>query len=227
MSGRSAAGVGGGSPVPSGPSVACDDATDQDPATIERWLAVAAETLVAEGVEAGHLDLLAVEEAEMADLNANHMGSDGPTDVLAFPLDGPDRLDLVAAAPAGEPGDAIHLGDVVLCPAVAARQAPDHAGTVEAEQALLIVHGILHVLGHDHAEPAEAEVMQARERVHLARYGHHHPVDRPDARGVTEAVADAVAATVDRPAAEAGQAPVARPADRGGAEAVVDVGEGP
>lgn len=190
MSGRSAAWIGGGSPEPSGPSVACDDTTDQDPATIERWLTVAAETLVAEGIGAGHLDLLAVEEAEMAELNATLMGSEGPTDVLAFPLDGPEEFDAAAAAPAGEPGAAIHLGDVVLCPAVAARQAPDHAGTVEAEEALLIVHGILHVLGHDHAEPAEAEAMRARERVHLARYGHRHPVDRPDARSVTEAVAE-------------------------------------
>ena len=50
------------------------------------------------------------------------------------------------------------LGDVVVCPAVAADQAPTHAGTVDDELALLVVHGVLHVLGHDHAEPAETAV---------------------------------------------------------------------
>lgn len=60
------------------------------------------------------------------------------------------------------------LGDVVICPEVAARNAPDHAGTVEDELALLVVHGILHVLGMDHAADDERIAMQARERQHLA-----------------------------------------------------------
>ena len=55
------------------------------------------------------------------------------------------------------------LGDVVVCPAVAADQAPTHAGTLDDELALLVVHGILHVLGHDHAEPDETAAMRARE----------------------------------------------------------------
>ena len=53
---------------------------------------------------------------------------------------------------------------MVLCPAVAARQASEHAGTLDDELALLVVHGVLHVLGHDHAEPEQAERMRARER---------------------------------------------------------------
>jgi len=56
------------------------------------------------------------------------------------------------------------IGDVVICPEVAWRNAPDHAGTFDAEIALLIVHGILHLLGMDHERPAEAEAMEARER---------------------------------------------------------------
>ena len=55
------------------------------------------------------------------------------------------------------------MGDVVICPSVAARQAPTHAGTLDDELALLVVHGILHVLGHDHAEPEETKVMRKRE----------------------------------------------------------------
>jgi probable rRNA maturation factor len=56
------------------------------------------------------------------------------------------------------------LGDVVVCPAVAARQAPEHAGNLDDELALLVVHGVLHVLGWDHAEVEETERMRARER---------------------------------------------------------------
>ena len=68
------------------------------------------------------------------------------------------------------------LGDVVVCPAVAAEQAPTHAGTLDDELALLVVHGVLHVLGHDHAEPDETATMRARElelldRAPLARPG--------------------------------------------------------
>ena len=69
------------------------------------------------------------------------------------------------------------LGDVVICPAVAARQAPDHAGTVDDELALLVVHGVLHVLGHDHAEAHERPAMQARERQLLEL--HHWHGDAP------------------------------------------------
>ena len=61
------------------------------------------------------------------------------------------------------------LGDVVVCPAVAADQAADHAGTLDDELALLVVHGVLHVLGHDHAEPGEATIMRRRELELLER----------------------------------------------------------
>jgi probable rRNA maturation factor len=60
---------------------------------------------------------------------------------------------------------------VLVCPVVAERNAPTHAGTYEDEVALLVVHGVLHVLGMDHADDAEAAAMQAREREHLARRG--------------------------------------------------------
>jgi probable rRNA maturation factor len=67
------------------------------------------------------------------------------------------------------------LGDVVVCPAVAAAQAPGHAGTVDDELALLVVHGILHILGHDHAEPGETVRMLARERELLETFHWHGP----------------------------------------------------
>ncbi len=114
------------------------------------------------------------------------MGKPGPTDVLAFPIDAPDvevwplpGADQPRSRPGpGRPGDLpLLLGDVVVCPAVAAAQAPDHAGTVDDELALLVVHGVLHVLGYDHAEDAERAAMRARE----LRAARRSPLARPGA----------------------------------------------
>lgn len=116
----------------------------------------------------------------MAELNESYMGKTGATDVLAFPLDAHDVTQVVSPSGATrgpdrapvDPGDLpLLLGDVVVCPAVAAQQAPTHAGTVDDEIALLLVHGILHVLGHDHAEEPAAAAMRARE---LALLEAHH-----------------------------------------------------
>ena len=96
--------------------------------------------------EAMEVSLLFVDRNSIAELNAHHMGADGPTDVLAFPMDLPGE------SRAGEPSI---LGDVVLCPEIAAEQAPRHGATPTSEMELLVVHGLLHLLGHDHAEPEE------------------------------------------------------------------------
>jgi probable rRNA maturation factor len=160
------------------------DEQGAEPVDVGRWVDLAREVLVAEGVKGeAELSLLFVDELTIAGLNQRFMEVDGPTDVLAFPIDdpgtpgrwpdagtsGPDRED---ADPAEMP---LLLGDVVVCPAVAARQAPEHAGSYEDEMALLVVHGVLHVLGHDHAEPGEAAVMQERERDLLDRFHHRRP----------------------------------------------------
>ena len=150
------------------------------PVDLERWERLAMAVLATEGVRGEcELSLLFVDEATIADLNGRFMSSSGPTDVLSFPIDGepeapgrwpdqggpgPDRL--------GDDLDdlPVLLGDVVVCPAVAARNAPTHAGSYDDEIALLVVHGILHLLGHDHAEPTERAEMQARERALLAEH---------------------------------------------------------
>jgi probable rRNA maturation factor len=137
-----------------------------------RWEALARAVLVAEGVSGeAELALLFVDEATIADLNQTFMGADGPTDVLAFPIDDEEvgvgrSPDGSTSGPDRDPfGDVpLLLGDVVICPAVAARNAPTHAGTYDDEIALLVVHGVLHVLGWDHATPEETSQMQARER---------------------------------------------------------------
>lgn len=118
----------------------------------DRWAALAAAALAAEGC-VGELTLTFVERDEMAELNAEHLGVSGPTDVLSFPLE-PFGAEM--------PGPSL-IGDIVICPAVAAEAAATHAGTLDDELALLIVHGVLHVVGHDHAEPVETAAMRARE----------------------------------------------------------------
>ena len=150
------------------------DETEQGLSDVERWCEVARQTLIEEGVTRGHLDLIFVDSGPMADLNRRHLDHEGPTDVLAFPLDGPEALGgIVVSDDSSTPS---HLGDVVICPEVARNQAPDHAGDVAAELTLLVVHGVLHVLGHDHALARETELMQSRERLHLQRHGFRHPV---------------------------------------------------
>ncbi|MBW3604584.1 MAG: rRNA maturation RNase YbeY [Actinobacteria bacterium] len=92
------------------------------------------------------LSIICVDPQRIVELNEAHLGGSGPTDVLAFPIDA------VGDVQAGVPG---LLGDVVVCPAVAADQAADHERTPPAELDLLVVHGILHLLGHDHAADDE------------------------------------------------------------------------
>ncbi len=94
--------------------------------------------------------LLLVDVDTMAGLNETHMGKDGPTDVLAFPIDQPGTT---------PPDVPAILGDVVLCPRVAHDQAVDLGRTGEQEVELLVVHGILHLLGMDHATPEDERAM--------------------------------------------------------------------
>jgi probable rRNA maturation factor len=95
------------------------------------------------------LSLLLVDVAAMTELNQRWMDERGPTDVLSFPMD-----ELRPPAADAEPVPGL-LGDVVLCPDVAARQARAAGHTAEDELHLLTTHGVLHLLGYDHAEPAE------------------------------------------------------------------------
>ena len=99
------------------------------------------------------LCVTAVDEETIAELNQRWMEKEGPTDVLAFPMD-ELRPGLV-----NEELEEGMLGDLVLCPAVAERQAVTAGHSTEAEVELLTVHGILHLLGYDHAEPEEHEEM--------------------------------------------------------------------
>ena len=111
------------------------------------------------------LALLLVDESTIAGLNAEHLSGEGPTDVLAFPIDEPGQ---------SSPGGPSVLGDVVLCPAYVARQAAEHGVTLGSELRMLTVHGILHLLGMDHAEPEEEREMTALTARLLEAFEHRH-----------------------------------------------------
>jgi probable rRNA maturation factor len=148
---------------------------------IARWQRLAELVLRDEGVRGlAELSVLYVSEAEIAELNEDYMGAKGPTDVLAFPIDAADAEIVLHNQPPNrgpdrsppDTGDMpLLLGDVVICPVIAERQFATHAGTLDDELALLLVHGVLHVLGHDHHEPEATASMRARE---LALLEAHH-----------------------------------------------------
>ena len=156
------------------------DEQSEQPVDTMRWLRLAEQVLRAEGVrDDAELSVLFVGETAMADLNKRFHGTDGPTDVLAFPMDeepmeggrSPDSGGPGPGYTPAEPADMpVMLGDVVICPAVAHRNAPEHAGTYDDEIALLVVHGILHLLGMDHLDDEEAEALEKRERELLEQF---------------------------------------------------------
>jgi probable rRNA maturation factor len=104
------------------------------------------------------LSIILVDEETMSALHERWMDEPGPTDVLSFPMD-----ELRPPDEDTEPAPGL-LGDVVLCPAVAARQAVTAGHSTLAELELLTTHGILHLLGYDHAEPDEEKKMFALQR---------------------------------------------------------------
>jgi probable rRNA maturation factor len=169
-----------GAEVAAEPTVVADDVrSDSDSPTcdvdIARWHDLALAALQTEGA-AGELTLTFIDRSEIAELNEQYMGKSGPTDVLSFPLDEmPDEMPAGFSAeidPSGDGADIpVLLGDIVVSPAVADAQYTEHAGTYEDELALLVVHGVLHILGHDHLDDDEAAVMRSRE---LALLTAHH-----------------------------------------------------
>ena len=129
------------------PVILVDDRQDAD-LDLEGLVALARECLVGEGAANSELSVSFVTEDEMADLHLRYLEEEGPTDVLSFPQDEDDSR-----------GPRL-LGDVVIAPSVAARNNPDDP---PSELRLLLVHGILHLLGHDHDEEADRAAMWTRQ----------------------------------------------------------------
>ena len=110
------------------------------------------------------MNVILLDPKEISVLNEKYLFKSGPTDVLAFPIDAPD----------GETDDPIYLmGDVCICPEVAARQAEEKDLKFEDEIALLLTHGILHLLGYDHHEESAEVEMKKMERILIQRHSKH------------------------------------------------------
>jgi probable rRNA maturation factor len=154
------------------------DEQEEHPIEVARWAELTKKVLTARGVKGEtEVSLLFVDEDAIAALNEQFLGKSGPTDVLSFPIEddpGPTGRspDLGGSGPGAQPeeGALTLLGDVVICPSVAARNATEHEVTLDDEVALLVVHGLLHLLGMDHEIDAEAERMEALEQELLNRY---------------------------------------------------------
>ena len=137
--------------------------TSQEPELVaEELIGLATEVLTQEGLANKSIELTIhfIDEEAMAELNSEYMEGTGATDVLAFPLDDPKDF---------PDGEFLLLGDVLICPKVAKRQATQHS--YETEISLLLIHGILHLLGYDHAEQEEREIMESRQKEILAKHG--------------------------------------------------------
>ena len=129
--------------------------------------------LTAEGAPAGSVSIVITDDAAVQALNREYRGVDEPTDVLSFGLGGlakpaddtpPDDFVLPADAP-------LEIGEIVISYPYAARTAAATHRPVRDEMALLTVHGVLHLLGHDHYEEGERDEMRARETAILAHFG--------------------------------------------------------
>lgn len=118
--------------------------------------------------EEATVSILFVDPEEMARLNEEHLDRSGPTDVLSFPLEDLSPGNLPSADPEGPPPA---LGDVVICPRVVRDRAVDTEVAFEDEMALMVVHGLLHLLGYDHEDDDDAELMEGRERELLGIVG--------------------------------------------------------
>lgn len=139
-----------------------------------RWQQLALSVLKKEGVRGqAEMALLFVSRESITEMNRIHMGSDSATDVLAFPIDmidnsraaGPSARSSTPVVSRTDTGELpLLVGDVVVCPSVANDQASSHAGTFDDEVALLVTHGVLHVLGYDHDNDQNATRMRDRER---------------------------------------------------------------
>ncbi|HEX4872139.1 MAG TPA: rRNA maturation RNase YbeY [Nevskiaceae bacterium] len=125
-------------------------------ATLRQWAGRAL------GSAAGDLTIRIVDEAESRDLNHRFRQKDKPTNVLSFPFDG-EQLEVPV------------LGDVVICAPVVAREAAEQGKDPRAHWAHMVVHGCLHLLGYDHIQDRDAEVMEGREREILADLGFADP----------------------------------------------------
>lgn len=125
----------------------------------QRWLEAAVTPFQPES----EVTIRLVDEAESNELNLTYRGKDKPTNVLSFPFEAPPGIELPL------------LGDLIICRQVVEQEAAEQGKTVEAHWAHMVVHGTLHLLGHDHIEDEEAEEMEALETEIMLALGYPDP----------------------------------------------------
>lgn len=144
-----------------------------DPLSTDALRELAELVLIEEGFGPDtEMSLFFVTDKSITEYNERFMSRTGPTDVLAFPLEHltpghvPDRR---------QNGPPVSLGDVIIAPNYVRNNASEHGTEFNNEVALMVVHGILHLLGYDHGDDTEAETMESRERVLLSKIGLARP----------------------------------------------------
>jgi len=143
---------------------------------VENLSAVVTDLLVKVGLPSAGLTIVITDDEAVQTLNRDYRGVDAPTDVLSFAAqEGAETEPVLADLPpelVAEMGN--YLGDVLIAYPYAAHQAAHYQNSIQAELRLLAVHGVLHLLGYDHATPQEEAAMWARQSEILAAFGDAH-----------------------------------------------------
>lgn len=139
-------------------------------------LAQSPQAALASIVASVEISLRLTSDAEVQTLNRQYRGKNKPTNVLSFPMVQPDLIDSIANTDDGE----VLLGDIILALETCQREAGERGVSLADHAAHLIVHGTLHLLGHDHMNDAEADAMEAIERAAMAALGLHDPYPLED-----------------------------------------------
>ncbi|QHL90559.1 rRNA maturation RNase YbeY [Sphingomonas changnyeongensis] len=119
-------------------------------------------------------------DAEVHDLNLSYRQKDKPTNVLSFPMLPPDLIAAIASADTNTDDGEVLLGDIILAHGVCAAEAAEKGVSLGAHASHLIVHGLLHLLGYDHQDAAQADAMEALEGEAMAALGLHAPYHRDE-----------------------------------------------
>lgn len=140
---------------------ATDASLMPSPAALRKW----AKAALKNNLESAEVTIRIVDIDEMTALNSTYRHKSGPTNVLSFPFEMPADIQI----------DVRELGDIIICADVVNREAAEQAKSADAHWAHMVVHGIFHLLGYDHIEDHEAEIMEALEINVLKALGYPNP----------------------------------------------------